>query len=189
MEQQLFEKELTSVIDEVLGPLQLEQWIAENLPRMTPNEEMRLKFSVRSERDLEVLQIISRYSGGVPGILIQEYLDSRPQPNLRNILSLEKDMPLDRLGLYVSRNLSERDFFGNFLKRVKEILKTLRTTLWKPARARRIIRHRGYRDKGSLRPSHRWMETRDFSFTEKQNQIEEDRLYQEMVHFFYCGLG
>jgi len=43
------------------------------------------------------------------------------------------------------------------------------------SRVRRTERHRGYRDHGTLRPAHRWLPKTDYSLTELQNQIEDER--------------
>lgn len=48
--------------------------------------------------------------------------------------------------------------------------------LFRPRRARRLVRRRGYKDHGSRRLPHEQHEAKyDYSFTELQNQIEEER--------------
>lgn len=47
---------------------------------------------------------------------------------------------------------------------------------------KRAVRHKGYRDHGSLRPNDRWLENFDFSFTELQNLKEQSiEKYQSEV--------
>ena len=43
------------------------------------------------------------------------------------------------------------------------------------SRLKRTQRIRGYRDHGTLRPSHQWKPTSDYTLTELQNHIEEER--------------
>jgi hypothetical protein len=45
----------------------------------------------------------------------------------------------------------------------------------RPRKVRRTERHRGYRDHGTLRPADRWLPSFDWSYTELQNRIEEER--------------
>lgn len=70
--------------------------------------------------------------------------------------------------------LHSRDFFGNFLRKGVLALRSLKFV----QRKIKIVkpqRKRGYHDHGSLRPSHCWKPTSDWSLTEQQNQIERKR--------------
>lgn len=49
----------------------------------------------------------------------------------------------------------------------------------KPRKAKRPKRKRGYDDHGSRTPDHKWKPTRDYSLTEEQNKIEEQRQTKE----------
>jgi hypothetical protein len=52
------------------------------------------------------------------------------------------------------------------------------------------IRRRGYKDKGSRRPAHRWLAKYDFSFTEYQLQLEEEKLLtQQLIQTFLSSLN
>lgn len=80
-----------------------------------------------------------------------------------------------------------RDFFGNFLRKGVLALQSLKfvqrkTKVVKPQRKR------GYHDHGSLRPSHCWIPTEDWSLTEQQNQIEKKRLSLKDTIKFLRGL-
>lgn len=189
MKTELFKSVLFQEVATALEGTNWQLWIAENLPRLAPNEEILLKTNCRTEGDLEILAVISRFCEEVPRFLILEYLDSRKKPNLKIEIEAIATMTFERMCLYLSREFSERDFFGNFLPKVRRILASLRLTLWKPSRPKEKIRHRGYRDKGSQRPSDRWLPTSDWSFIEEQNKIEEDRFVEEMTLFFYRGFG
>jgi hypothetical protein len=81
-----------------------------------------------------------------------------------------------------SKKYTDRTFFGNILSadRVEQVVSRVRLRLVYPRRARRKIRHRGYRDHGSLRPSDQWSETSDWSFTEEQN--EKEQKYDEYLN-------
>jgi hypothetical protein len=81
---------------------------------------------------------------------------------------------------------SERDWFGNFQKKVIQARTSLRVLLSTDSRVppRKKTRRRGYRDHGTLRPSHKWLPKGDWSLTELQLQIEEQRqIRQDSVNF------
>lgn len=69
-----------------------------------------------------------------------------------------------------SRRKNSREIFGTILNpdRVERVVKQAKLRLLYPRRPKRTIRHRGYRDHGTLRPSDRWIETNDWSFREQQ---------------------
>lgn len=82
--------------------------------------------------------------------------------------------------LYDTERYSSRELFGNILgNQLRELLKTLKIkekVILKPKKAQR---HRGYRDKGSRRPDHQWLESYDYDFIEYQNKLEKKRYLQD----------
>lgn len=68
-----------------------------------------------------------------------------------------------------------RILFGTILREenVNRVLDRCKLKILKPSKVQRIVRHRGYRDHGTLRPSDRWVETHDYSLTELQLKEEE----------------
>lgn len=65
---------------------------------------------------------------------------------------------------------------------VDRVLDKVRLRYVKPSRPRRLIRHKGYRDHGTLREQHRWSERFDWTFNEAQRRKdEEEQLYQSTV--------
>lgn len=56
---------------------------------------------------------------------------------------------------------------------VDRVLSKLSLKLVRHHNPKRLIRHKGYRDHGTLRLSHEWSESSDYSFTELQNLKEE----------------
>lgn len=79
-----------------------------------------------------------------------------------------------------------RDFFGNFLSEVRKELGFLRF-IRNGTKVEKPIRKRGYHDHGTLVPSSKWLPKFDFSLTEKQNRLEEDRDTQENTLEFIIG--
>lgn len=81
-----------------------------------------------------------------------------------------------------------RDFFGNFITRNKLQLlyKNLR---FRPISRRitRVQRKRGYQDKGSMKETHRWLPEHDYTLTEKQNEIEQQRESAQDTILFLQG--
>lgn len=76
-----------------------------------------------------------------------------------------------------------RDFFGNFLRQGLQALKSLKVKR-KSTKVVKGNRKRGYDDHGTLRPSHKWKPTSDWSLTEEQNEIERKRLsFKDTINF------
>lgn len=66
---------------------------------------------------------------------------------------------------------------------VQRVMDRVSLKYLRPRKPRRLIRHKGYRDHGTLRETHRWSERFDVSFNELQMQEEEKRqIYQSVVH-------
>jgi len=77
--------------------------------------------------------------------------------------------------LLETRLWHSRDFFGNLLKDFRELNKYLKV---KNFRKKVVVpqRKRGYHDQGSRVEDHRWLPKKDYSLTEEQNRIEENRV-------------
>jgi hypothetical protein len=70
---------------------------------------------------------------------------------------------------------SDRDLFGNWIPRMRKLISKLDFKESNTGRPKRILRRRGYRDHGTLRPSSEWLPSSDYSLTEMQQRIEERR--------------
>ena len=141
---------------------------------------------IRREQDLLLLGIASWWLGPT-GFLLREDL----REHLKAMQSEENKI---RLRLILSSKVAsqeviiqtfhERDLYGNQLPRLLILLRRLEIVLYRVKPAKRVQRHRGYRDHGTLRPSHSWTETRDFSFTEAQMEKEDkDQLDEDTFEF------
>jgi hypothetical protein len=137
----------------------------------------------RKFRELQSLVTLSYYIKDEYGVLLRVDLEEAlshlayPQAvELASMLSSKEEMLL-----YLVTNLSDDDFFGNFLPRVKEVTGSLKFLTLYPRRAKREVRHRGYRDHGSCRPESKWIPTTDWSFTEQQNRIEAKKAFEGRV--------
>jgi hypothetical protein len=75
---------------------------------------------------------------------------------------------------YLNLTFSERDWFGNQLPLIKELLGNLHFVEHLPRKPKKQERIRGYRDHGTLKPPHRWLERFDWSFN-LQHVVEESR--------------
>lgn len=141
-----------------------------------------VKFS-RRYLDLVTLLTICFYSGYLDPLdiylrmMIQDYLEEELIfPELHASASSRKV-----LLLVIDGSLSDMNtnmFFGNCLQK-SNVQRVLNKVIFKkifPTSIRKPIRRRGYKDHGSLRPSDRWFETSDLTFTEEQLQIEQERL-------------
>lgn len=102
-----------------------------------------------------------------------------------------KEISLLVVVLY-SKKYSDRQLFGNILNadRLERVVSQVRLKLENQRRPKRKIRHRGYRDHGSLRPEHCWKERSDWSFDEEQNNLERKRSeYLDLVDLYVHSAG
>jgi hypothetical protein len=137
----------------------------------------------RTKRKKLLLAISSWWLGSV-GYLVREELLEEDQDVRCKIALSAKAGAIEIL----QSCFSERDFFGNVLKEINEIAESLKILSLRPNHARRIIR-RGYRDHGSLRPSHQRVPTQDWSLDELQQQQEEERQITEDTLQFLLGFA
>lgn len=79
--------------------------------------------------------------------------------------------------LYWSNQFSGNELYGNILGNdLKDLFKEFKITkIKKLSPPRKAIRRRGYKDKGSRRPDHRWIPQYDFSLNEIQLRLEKER--------------
>lgn len=81
-----------------------------------------------------------------------------------------------------------RDFFGNLMtkNRLLRVYNRLRFRR-RSTRVKRTQRKRGYHDKGTLKESHEWTPSHDWSLTEQQNVIESKRKALDDTHLSLVG--
>jgi len=145
---------------------------------LTPNSE--LGFNVRHLKKftrIRSLAILSWVIGPI-GFLLREDLRTYCLKHfsaehrlilelaLHSITSAEK---------FCILSFSERDWFGNLIPSLRRELEDLSLRNFKQSPAKHQERVRGYRDHGTLRPSHKWLENFDFSFNEEHARIERER--------------
>lgn len=160
-------------------------------PTLLEDPSCRYDGVIFSKKYLDIATLIliswfSDYFQGFEGYVrfeISEYLE-------RNLLFPELDASLfsKEIVLYVLFNYSKihnpNELFGNLLsrERIQRVLSKTYLRFLTLRKPRRPVRRRGYKDKGSARPSHLWIPRSDWYFTEEQNQIEEKReLYHQTV--------
>lgn len=75
--------------------------------------------------------------------------------------------------LFETKRFSSYEIFGNIigndLSRALSSMKISRKRILTPKKNTRV---RGYRDKGGLKPAHKWLPSEDFILTEYQNEVE-----------------
>jgi hypothetical protein len=142
-------------------------------------------FQIRKYRKFKELQHLAVFSyylqeyGTLLRIDLEEQLSHLAYPQaveLAEMLSSKEEMLT-----FLINFLSDDDFFGNFLPGVKKSAGRLQFLTLYPSRARREVRHRGYRDHGSCRPESKWIPTTDWSFTEQQNRIEAKKAFESRI--------
>lgn len=102
-------------------------------------------------------------------------LNEKQRIEIQILLSSKEDMISY---LYFTERYSGSEIFGNILGNdLTDLKKSMIFKRLKYKRPKRAIRRRGYKDKGSRRPDHRWLPKEDFTFTELQIE-KEKRNYQ-----------
>jgi hypothetical protein len=147
------------------------------LPRFEGKFSFRKFTGFHRESSLESLAFLSWYLNDTWRPMVQLWLGEQ----LRFVNSdcrMKVKLLLSHRSIalcYLAEQVSFRSLKGNLVTLWKNVLDNLRLVFKKDREPRRKIRRRGYDDHGSLRPSHKWLPKSDFSFTEEQNALEEDR--------------
>lgn len=102
-----------------------------------------------------------------------------------NILIYSKE----KMEAYLSQEIiSARELFGTILQEdLRNALSNLRIVIESSRIPTRTIRRKGYRDKGTWRPPHRWIPKFDFSLTDLQNQKELKELYVKLFTLLFIS--
>jgi glycogen debranching enzyme len=145
---------------------------------LSPNAELKLFIGSRKLGDLKSLALICHYLPSTLKFFLQEAIEYRNKYERNSDISLILASKAFA-ELYFSRHLSERDFYGNWKKRIEHLLAGFKVKLLLPKTAVEPVRRRGYRDHGGLRPEDRWQESHDWSLTQMQNALEQDREFIE----------
>lgn len=139
-------------------------------------EEYNISIRTNKLIALRGLALISYYVPEILGWKIREILEERSkklshkdQLRLSSLL-ISKECSL--VYLYETQEFSSHEIFGNLLG---EGLKALKHIKIYKLRYKVIYpkRKRGYDDKGSLRPSDRWLPDSDYTLTVLHNEIEK----------------
>lgn len=125
---------------------------------------------------LRGLAVISYYVPETLGWKIREILEEKSKKlNFKDQLRLQcllisKESCL--VYLFETQEFSSHEIFGNLLREGLQELQRLKIYIprYQLVKAQR---KRGYDDKGSLRPSDRWLPSHDYSLTALQNEIEK----------------
>lgn len=153
------------------------------------NFENTITLKTRKLDDLIVLSMLSYYIPEEIGILLrfelQEVANRNPEVEILHFLLQGKGLMY--CFLCDTKLWSTRDFFGNILtsKRLKQSRNLFSLKFKSKKRPKRTLRHRGYRDKGSLRKNHEYHSF--VSFTKEMNEIEELRRVRKDTLAFLQG--
>lgn len=135
---------------------------------------------VRGYKDAFLLHLLVHFIADeeIQWIVKAELLDvqkqfAREERGILSILLKSKAHMLSYI-LESSEFKNPREFFGTIMN-YKGKLEKWQLYTSHPKKAKTLTRKRGYRDHGSLKPSHKWTETHDWTFTKEQQEIEEKR--------------
>ena len=131
-----------------------------------------------SPRNYWILSVLS-WKMGPLGYLVRIWLEFDVLPDLdlywKTRLSLSlKDETHSLLVFYDLVHVNARTWYGTYLPIGRKIFENLRPRLVSNV-VKETARKRGYDDKGSAKPQHKWLPSSDWSLTDLQNQIEQER--------------
>lgn len=151
------------------------------LRSITPNAELRFRRkSCRKERECLLLGVLSWYLSRESQILIQSEL-LQLKLTRKNLLRLRVILASKKSMLSWIATFSMRIVCGSIVKDINELLSKTFFFVKFPRTARRLVRRRGYRDKGSCRPESSWLPDSDFYLTELMNEIEAEKANLEKI--------
>jgi len=167
-------------------------------PNLNSSERLteRLQINLKTKRDLLSISILSYYLDEDLGFLIREEVRV-----LAANFSQEDQFVFDiilngkvycELWLLEQKLFDENGFFGNYLNetRIGFLLNQLYIVDDNKRPVTPKVFKRGYQDKGSLRPSTRWLESSDYLFNEEQEEIERSRKrYTDTLDFAFGYLS
>jgi hypothetical protein len=112
---------------------------------------------------------------------IEEYISLNPDLMILDFLTKSKGEM--KLYLYHCTKWHSRDFFGNILKEGMSLRDLpIRPKMKTRRRPKRTLRHRGYRDKGTLKFSHEIHDLSNRTLEEKELE-DERRTYKDVRSF------
>lgn len=125
---------------------------------------------------------------------IEDYLEKNLLfPELRALARLyESKLVFIHVILKYSKAKNIRSLYSSTLteERINSVLSKLHFRYLSTKKPRRLVRHKGYRDHGTLRPQHRWLPSSDYHLTEEQVEIEAQRAqYHDTVHLILLESG
>lgn len=150
-----------------------------------PRFENEFILTSRSLKKLSRLAILSWYIPDEYGILIRfairDYISLNPDLMILDFLTKSKEEM--KLYLYHTNYWHSRDFFGNIIKEdltLKDL--PILPKMAKNSFPKRVQRHRGYRDKGTLKFSHEIHDLSNRTLEEKELE-DERRSYKDARSF------
>lgn len=186
-------QDLVVQIERILGSSLDTKFSTEVLSRITPsaltqNFENSYRIVDNSQTNLLVLSILSWYVPEDLGVLLRLNILEKIEFSELGFLELccrSKGQML--CFLLETSNWSTRDFFGNILtpRMIKQALLSLKPIFKSRRKPKRVQRHRGYRDKGTLRKN---SDKHDLWIsTDEQLKLEEERLSTKDTLAFLAG--
>ena len=178
-------RELDLLLEEKVGIelVHLNETIRRTLLRpMLPQAETAFALRrYRKRREIFALAIVSWYLPEFGCLLREDLIHSKHFSDFKDQKIFELLLQGNYSCLRYLGSFSKREIKGNWLPLLLKLAKELKFLTLYPNRAKRHVHRRGYRDKGSCRPDDRWLPNSDYSFTEKQNQLENQKDFQRLI--------
>lgn len=180
--------ELENILDEFITSSSTEV-----LSRITPSVrdprfENQFSISLRTQENLICLSLLSYYMPEEIGVILRMSISEEIQKTDLDFLELLLKGKGQALCFLLDTSLwHSRDFFGNIVtpNNLKQSILSFRPKMQTRRRPKRVQRHRGYRDKGTLR---RDSDKHDLWYsTAEQLEIEEERESQAHTLKFLEG--
>lgn len=154
--------------------------------------ELRFRLGSSKLDDLVALAIVHWWFPKEIRMLVRIELEERKKllvlQDQEEISLLLRTKELTKLYLLETNKYHTREFFGNVLRTITESTKRIKLVKYRPGRVTYPQWKRGFHDKGSRVPSEKWKPRSDYTLTELQNQIEQERLSFDDTQSFIEGL-
>lgn len=160
--------------------------VSDNSKWQRADFENRLRIKTKNKNDLIVLALFSWYIPEEFGILLRFELEELVSDNedLEEVNFFLNSLGETKCFLLETNLWHSRDFFGNVLdkRRLRRLCQLFVPVCTSKSKPKRVQRHRGYRDKGSLKLPH---EHHDFSDGSAEMYLLEQRrlTYQDTINF------
>lgn len=139
---------------------------------VTPNAETVFKLKKKKPEDVLALALLSWYLDAESKALLQLELENLHLAQPEEDLTLQCLLHSAEDAIAWISTYSDREIFGTWLPRIKDVAQYTDLYRVSPSKARRVIRRRGYRDHGTIRLNSDWLPSEDYDLNLLMQELE-----------------